>query len=225
MNEVWALLPVKAFENAKSRLSRVLTREQRAALARCMATDVLQVLRGTAGIDRVVIVGQSPDQEALAADFGCEYQPDVPTLDVSENITRATRLLAARGAHTMITLPADLPGITPRDVERAIAQHRGGVTIFRASRDNGTNVLIATPPDCVSFSFGADSARRHAAAARRGGYHVQVLDDLAFDLDIDTPEDLRVFVESNADGESTRFLRDTAAAHPGPPSRMQAACL
>ena len=224
MNEVWALLPVKAFENAKSRLSQVLTREQRAALARCMATDVLRVLCATAGIDRVLIAGQSPDQEALAADFGCEFEPDVATLNVSENVTRATRLLAARGAHTMITLPADLPGITSRDVERAIAQHRGGVTIFRASRDNGTNVLIATPPDCVSFSFGADSARRHAAAARLGGYPVQVLDDLVFDLDIDTPEDLRILVESNVDGEATRFLRDTEAAHLGPPSRMQAAC-
>ena len=165
MSETWALVPVKAFEKAKTRLAAVLTEPQRKDIARHMATDVLRVLTRSSGIDRVLIVGQESGQAELAAQFGCEYEPDDPGLEVSGNVTRVARLLANRGVDTMLTIPADLPGLRVNDLARILDSHQGGVSLYRAYRDGGTNVLIATPPDCVTFSFGQGSARRAATAS------------------------------------------------------------
>ena len=60
---IFALLPVKAPENAKQRLKDFLTPEQREALARAMYEEVLATLLTVEGLDRVVVV----TSDAIAA--------------------------------------------------------------------------------------------------------------------------------------------------------------
>jgi 2-phospho-L-lactate guanylyltransferase (CobY/MobA/RfbA family) len=62
-------------------------------------------------------------------------------------------------------------------------------------------------PQQVTFSFGAGSAKRHALAARAAGQKVSVLDDAAFQRDIDTPEDLQCLCRQNDSCDTTKFLR------------------
>jgi hypothetical protein len=80
MSKTWAILPVKAFDRAKTRLSSVLASTQRESVARLMATDVLRALSSTSEIDRILLLGQGPEQEELARRFDCAYENDDPTL-------------------------------------------------------------------------------------------------------------------------------------------------
>ena len=57
MSKTWAILPVKAFDRAKSRLSTVLASGQRESVARLMAADVLQALSSTPQIDHIMGIG------------------------------------------------------------------------------------------------------------------------------------------------------------------------
>ena len=62
MSKTWAVLPVKAFDRAKTRLSSVLASTQRESVARLMATEVLRALCSTREIDRILLLGQGPEQ-------------------------------------------------------------------------------------------------------------------------------------------------------------------
>ena len=207
MSKTWAVLPVKAFDRAKTRLSSVLASTQRESVARLMATDVLRALCSTRQIDRILLLGQGPEQEELARRFDCAYENDDPMLDVSANLTRIAQMPEIQSAKTLLLVAADLPGLCSKDFVRILRGHEEGVTICRAVRDGGTNAFIATMPQHVKFSFGAGSAKRHALAARAAGQNVRVLDDTAFQRDIDTPDDLQCLCRRNDSCDTVKFLQ------------------
>jgi len=210
MSKTWAILPVKAFDRAKTRLSSVLASTQRESVARLMATDVLRALSSTPEIDRILLLGQGPEQEELARRFDCAYENDDPTLDVSANVTRIAQMPEIQSAKTFLLVAADLPSLYSKDFTRILHGHEEGITICRAVRDGGTNAFIATMPQQVKFSFGAGSAKRHASAARAAGQKVSVLDDAAFQRDIDTPADLQCLCRQNDSCDTANFLREFA---------------
>ncbi len=207
MSKTWAVLPVKAFDRAKTRLSSVLASTQRESVARLMATDVLRALCSTREIDRILLLGPGPEQEELARRFDCAYENDDPMLDVSANLTRIAQMPEIQSAKTLLLVAADLPGLCSKDFVRILRGHEEGVTICRAVRDGGTNAFIATMPQQVKFSFGAGSAKRHALAARAAGQKVSVLDDTAFQRDIDTPDDLQCLCRRNDSCDTVKFLQ------------------
>ncbi len=207
MSKTWAILPVKAFDRAKTRLSSVLASTQRESVARLMATDVLRALSSTSEIDRILLLGQGAEQEELARRFGCVYKNDDPALDVSANVTRIAQMPEIQSAKIFLLVAADMPRLCSKDFARILRSHEEGVTICRAVRDGGTNAFIATMPQQVKFSFGAGSAKRHALAAQAAGQKVSVQDDTAFQRDIDTPEDLHCLCRQNDSCDTTKFLR------------------
>ena len=214
MSKTWAILPVKAFDRAKTRLSSVLASTQRESVAWLMATDVLRALISTSEIDRILLLGQGPEQEELARRFGCAYENDDPTLDVSANVTQIAQMPRIQSAKTFLLVAADLPRLCSKDFARILRGHEEGVTICRAIRDGGTNAFIATMPQQVKFSFGAGSAKRHALAAQAAGQKVSVLDDTAFQRDIDTAEDLQYLCRQNDSCDTVKFLRGCGAVAP-----------
>lgn len=205
MKAACTIIPLKAFGRSKTRLSPVLSPAERAILARLMAVDVLRTLTAVPEVERVLVAGEAADHAGLAAEFGCDFLEDDPALDVSGNVARAAGLAAA-GAETLLYLPADLPLLTVGDLRGLFARHRGGLTLCRAGRDNGTNAMLASPPAAASFSFGSDSADRHTAAARAAGWPVTVLDVAAFDRDIDEPGDLRWLCRHGRAGATVGWL-------------------
>lgn len=212
MIRTWAIVPVKAFASAKSRLSSVLTVVQCRGLARLMATDVLRALRSSPDIDRVLLLGQGDEQKVLAVRFGCDYASDDPALDMSANLARIAQRPEIQAAQSLLIIPADLPRLQPEDITRVLRGHKEGVTICRAARDGGTNAFIATLPQQLMFHFGVDSANRHIVAAQAAGLPVRVLDDSAFERDIDTPEDLRWLGSQNNSCETVSFLQESEIA-------------
>lgn len=207
-----AILPVKEFASAKSRLSSVLTGAQCASLARLMAIDVLRALSNTPEIDRVLLLGQGDEQAALAARFGCDYAIDDPVLDMSANLSRIACSTEIQSATNLLVVPADLPRLRPADISRVLHSHREGVTVCRAVRDGGTNAFIATMPQQIVFCFGVDSANRHILAARDAGLPVSLLDDGAFERDIDTPEDLLWLCYQKNSCDTASFLQELKLA-------------
>ena len=60
----------------------------------------------------------------------------------------------------------------------------------------GSNCVACSPPDCMEFGFGLDSFRRHISIARERGIVPQVAKLPGIGLDIDTPEDLKMLIET-----------------------------
>ena len=70
MSGSWALVPVKSFEEGKSRLSEIMDQDARTAFARELFDHVMEVLLACDAVDNVAVVTSSPAVEAHAKKLG-----------------------------------------------------------------------------------------------------------------------------------------------------------
>lgn len=190
MTRIFAVIPVKSFARAKTRLAACLDAPARVALARGMARNVIAAASHARGLESVVVLASDPHTADWAARQGATSMPEGPRTSFSRVIARAVDALAARGADVVIYLASDLPGLTPTDIEQLLEAHRGGLTIAAASRDGGTNAFVCDTPRPIALAFGPGSAARHLARARHAGLRTTRVNLPAFSRDIDTAADL-----------------------------------
>lgn len=207
---MYAVIPAKGFKGAKQRLSTLLQPDERMALARGMLTDTLTACCQARGLDGVGVVTSDRDAAEVAAALGAEVLWESSAQGHSEAVQVGVQYCLQRGVTAMLTMPGDLPLLTPNDVETmAQAPHPHVPVVLAPNRDDlGTNALLLSPPDCLPFSFGYDSFQRHLklAAERRLAVVIRRLPRLA--LDIDEPEDLALFAAHQTPCHSLKVLTD-----------------
>lgn len=212
MPALYALVPLKDFALAKRRLDGMLTREECARLAECMARDVLRALKATRGIRSIGILGQGPGPAALAAEWGVEFLPDQGQGDFRAALAAAVAGLRPRDLPGLLVLPGDLPTLSSPELVALLAAHQSGMTLCTAARDGGTNALALSPPDAIPCLFGPDSARRHLEAAAAAGIAGRAADLPGFARDIDTPDDLRWLLRQRVACATLAWLRGSGIA-------------
>ena len=192
---VWAIVPVKPFLRSKSRLSSVLSPEQRAGLSRSFLEHALAVLAQVPDVAQVLVVSRDPAALRLARDLQARTVTESGAPGLNAALRRATQVAAAARAGGVLILPADLPLLTPADVEQLIAPGEPGplVSIAPDRHGQGTNALFVRPPGFISYAFGADSFARHQARAERAGAIVRVHRLPGAALDVDVPDDWRLY--------------------------------
>ncbi len=191
------LIPIKAFRAAKHRLATLLDEEQRAELARAMASRVVAAAVGLP----VTIVCDDDDVAVWAETLGASvlWRPGV---GLNEAVSDGVSVLADRYDEIIVT-HADLP------LARDLSLVRGftGITLVPDRRRDGTNI-ICLPSRCgFRFAYGVASFMRHCDEANRIGQPLRVLYDENLAWDIDTPDDLLAL--GGTDGASpASTLRD-----------------
>lgn len=191
MPAAWALVPIKSFATAKSRLEGLLTRDECARLAEEMARDVLMALKAAPDITGIAILGDEAQLAPLATAVDATLHPERDGEDYRAALGRVAMDLQCHGARHLLVVPADLPTLSSGDVQQLLVGHRGGVTVCPAAADRGTNALLLSPPTVIPFLYGPDSAARHVAAAEAGGIAVRTVDLPGFARDVDSPDDVR----------------------------------
>ena len=191
---MWGVLPVKNFENAKTRLAPALTPDQRRHLFRLMVEDVLAAMCAS-NLHGVLMLTNEPAAAALAARYGARVEGEPENLGQSEAVMRAMQILERDGVASALQLPGDIPGVSTAEINRLIQAHQAqgprAMTIIQGHDGKGSNALAVSPPTLMPFHFGHDSFGPHLAEARAAGVEPQVLDGLpGIALDIDTGEDL-----------------------------------
>lgn len=184
------LLPVKRFDQAKSRLAPVLNAAERAALARAMFQDVLSALMAARGISAAVVTA---DENAgkMASEAGAAVLADRAENGVNAAISFGIDALIRNHASAVIVVPADLPSLTAEDIENAAAQlATPSVILARAGRDGGTNLFANSPPGLIPTLFGAGSFFKHVQASLQAGVKPKILHLKNLCRDVDLPEDL-----------------------------------
>jgi 2-phospho-L-lactate guanylyltransferase len=210
MSAIWAVVPVKDTSTAKQRLAAILPQPQRSALALAMLEDVLHALAGARGLAGIVVVTIDSAARELAQRYGAQISADRATEGHTAAVMGMARTLAARG-DAMLTVPGDVPLVTAAEIERVIAAHcRSHRFVIVPARDErGSNTILVAPADAVPLRFGDDSFFPHLAAARAFGVEPAVLTLPGIGLDIDTPEDLTVFL-ARPSRTRARALLDSA---------------
>ena len=191
-----AVVPVKLFSRTKRRLIPLLSRHERKALARAMLEDVLLALTRAPSLAGIAVITGDAEATAMAYAGGALVIADTENAGTTAAVTAAAQHLDGMGRKGMLIVPADVPLITPADIEAIVAAHRvaPSVTLVPASTDGGTNALACSPLRAVPFAFGEDSFRRHREAAWARGIEPEILGLERVGHDIDRPDDLASFL-------------------------------
>ena len=192
---IWAIVPVKPFLRSKSRLSGVLTPQERAGLSREFLGHALGVLRQAPDVRQTLVISRDPAALALAREQGAHTVTEAGSPDLNAALTRATQAALLQGAGAVLILPTDLPFLAPEDVRQLIEIDGAGplVSIAPDRREAGTNALFVSPPGVLAYAFGEHSFARHVALAQAAGARVRVCRLPGAALDIDGPEDLEMY--------------------------------
>jgi 2-phospho-L-lactate/phosphoenolpyruvate guanylyltransferase len=193
---VWAVVPVKELDGAKQRLSSCLSPEERRTLATTMLEDVLEAVSAVRELAGVLVVTVDPGATSLAARCGARVVTEGARDGHTGAVAAAARLLAREGRAGMMTMPGDIPRLSPAEIATTLAAHRAApsFTIVPAHDDLGSNTIICSPPDAVPLRFGEDSFYPHLDAARAGGIDPLIVRQPGIGMDIDRPIDLVAFL-------------------------------
>jgi 2-phospho-L-lactate guanylyltransferase len=212
---MWVVVPVKDLASAKQRLAGVLAAGERQALFRAMLEDVLAALAASTGLAGILVVTRDPQARALAARYRARVLMEQENRGHTAASSFGAATLAGEGATGMLQLPADLPLITPADVEALLRAHGPAPAVTLApSRDwRGSNALACSPPDFLPLRFGDDSFAPHLEQARALGVEPQVVERPGLALDIDTPADLATFLARPSPTRTYAWLTSTGVGH------------
>lgn len=205
---MWAVVPVKDFTDAKGRLSEVLSPEQRQNLARAMIQDVLGALMQAKGLDGVAVMTRDAEAQELCSGLGARILTEDRNAGQTSAVMAASLALKADGIEGVLTVPGDVPLISPSDIETVLAQHgtAPAMTIVPARDYQGSNCVVCSPPGCVPLRFGDNSYYPHLEAARQAGIKPLSIDLPNLGLDIDTPEDLAVLIVEPVRSKAQEYL-------------------
>lgn len=174
------LIPIRSFDDSKSRLTDALDLAQRGALSVWMAGRVV----AAAGDLPVRIVTDDPG----VVEWAQRRRTGVLTVDVrglNASVTAAVARAASLGFERAIVAHADLPAAVDLSVV-----DRPGVCIAPDRARDGSNVVCIPTAAGFEFAYGPGSFGRHCAEAERLGLTLTVVDDDTLAWDVDEPADI-----------------------------------
>ena len=174
-----ALIPLKADCERKSRLAGRLSIEQRQRLSAAMADHVIDALRRTSEIDRLVVLSPvAPEASDLewVRDFGRGLNAEIAEY-------RETGC-----GEKLLIIHGDLPTVGPADIRSLITRAEiTGAALAPDRHGSGTNALALADSRSFEFAFGPGSCDHHF---RQGTSRITKVERPGLQLDIDAPEDL-----------------------------------
>ncbi len=188
-----AVVPFKTL-NAKSRLSALLTAEERARLARLMLDDITGVLR-QAGLEVVLLTTTA-------------YEYDAVVVVSEKDLNAALNDFLKTEAGPVMIIMADVPLITLENI-REILRGRADLVIA-PGRGGGTNVQLIRDPQKYHVDYYGASFLDHVRIAGDNGLSVEVFDSFNASSDIDEVSDL-VELYIHGKGRAADYLRTLTA--------------
>ncbi|MBN1680638.1 MAG: 2-phospho-L-lactate guanylyltransferase [Anaerolineae bacterium] len=194
---VWAIVPVKPLNRAKSRLADDLLPEQREHLAACLLERTVRLLTTLPQIRGVLVISRDTKALAMVRDWGAQTVQESGAPELNNALFRATQVLSTWGTNAALVVPADIPLLDAEDVREVVhlGRYHGSVVIVPDRHEIGTNLLLVRPPGLIPYSFGHNSFAEHQRLAREAGATVHVFRSEHVALDLDTRDDLLTYYE------------------------------
>jgi len=194
---LWAIVPVKPLRRGKSRLSEVMTVDERAELNEYLLTHTIQEISAVSEIENVLVVSRDPAALALARDLGARTVQENGSPGLNVALTRATAIARTYEIRGILILPADIPKLSRADIEKLISRLTDPpvVVVSPDRRREGTNAMAICTAGLIEYDFGEGSFEKHCRRAREAGARVEICELPSLALDLDEPEDLALVKE------------------------------
>ena len=186
-----ALIPYKP-KNPKTRLSALLSQEEREKFAAAMLEDVKTAVKD-AMCSPVLVCSELFDSE--------DVQITITDTDLSGSINA---ILPQTVGPTLIIM-ADLPLATAEAIRRLLATDKDLAIV--PGRGGGTNAIFMKDPPRFHVDYYGASFLKHMKIAEEAGLSVEVIDSFRLHTDIDEPWDL-VELLIHGTGKSRAYLEE-----------------
>ncbi len=194
---VWAIVPVKPLNRAKSRLAAALSAEVREHLAIRMLQQTVSVLTESGTVSGVLVISRDNRALVVARKYGVKTVQESGAPELNAALERASQVITSWYAQAALILPADLPLLAVSDLNAIVelGRYQQSAVIAPDRMREGTNALLMRPPGLFEYAFGPGSFEKHCQAAETAGATVHVYRSERLMLDLDTPDDLLVYLE------------------------------
>ena len=195
--KIAAIIPVKTFSNAKTRLQ--LPSDKVEALCKIMLEEILQVLSISPKIDKIIMITKEEKAIEIGKKFNTIIIIDEKEEGVNQAVVLADKYLLENNFNASIVFPQDIPYIKTQDIDFMLnyQMHPNFAIIVPSRKFDGTNALARMPIDLMKTHYDDDSYRNHMSTAKEHTLNVVMVFVNRIMLDVDDEEDLKFLLEQN----------------------------
>jgi 2-phospho-L-lactate/phosphoenolpyruvate guanylyltransferase len=190
-----ALIPYKP-KNPKTRLSSILSQEEREQFAEVMLADVIDAVKDVNCMP--VIVSTELFESELV-------QITVQDADLNQTLNE----ILPRTENAALIIMADMPLADGPSIRRVFSTQKDVAIV--PGRGGGTNVIFLKEPQKFQVDYYGGSFAKHLAIAEKAGLSVEVIDSFRLHTDIDEEEDLAELL-IHGTGKSRAYLESLGFA-------------
>jgi 2-phospho-L-lactate/phosphoenolpyruvate guanylyltransferase len=191
-----ALIPFKPV-NPKTRLSCILSQEEREAFAGAMLEDVIAAVLKSGCSATLLCTHPFQHEKALVAVR-------------KESLNDAINWALQQFHCPALIIMADIPLVTAGDIQRLIRTEKDMSIV--PGRGGGTNIIFLKKPKCFRADYYGASFLDHMRIAEECGFSVDVIDSFRMSTDIDEREDLVEILIHGKARKSREFLQNLGFA-------------
>lgn len=204
MDNIYAIIPVSKFKNAKTRLSPFLSEEEREELLKVMLHDVTDTLKKH--VDKIFIISRDEDVLSYAESLNLDTILENENSNLNKALTQAMKYCNGKTRKIMI-VPSDIPLIGKTNVKMLIDAAKNLDFIIVPSKGGGTNMIIMKPM-AIRTRFEGFSYKEHVNAAEKKKLNPQVHDSFFMALDVNTAEDLGEIMIHGEKTHTRQYLKE-----------------
>ena len=204
MDNIYAIIPVSKFKNAKTRISPFLSEEEREKLLKVMLQDVTDTLKRY--VDKIFIISRDEDVLNYAKSLKLDTILENENSNLNKALTQAMKFCKGK-TRKVIIVPSDIPLIGKTNIAMLIEASKSLDFIIVPSKGGGTNMMIMKPM-AIHTHFEGFSYKEHVNAAERKKLNPQVHDSLFMALDVNTAEDLGEIMIHGEKTHTRKYLKE-----------------
>lgn len=204
MDNIYAIIPVSKFKNAKTRLSPFLSEAEREKLLKVMLQDVTDTLKKH--VDKIFIISRDEDVLSYAESLNLNTILEDDNSNLNKALTQAMKYCKGKARKIMI-IPSDIPLIGKTNVKMLIDVSKNLDFIIVPSKGGGTNMIIMKPL-AIRTKFEGFSYKEHVNAAEKKKLNPQVHDSFFMALDVNTAEDLGEIMIHGEKTHTRQYLKE-----------------
>lgn len=192
-----AIIPVKTFSNAKSRLN--LDDKIKEELCKLMFEEVLHTISISSVIDSIVVVSKDKQVFEIAKKFNVVEIIDDTESGVNHAVSLADDYLNKNSFDASIVFPQDIPFMKTQDID-FLLQFQSSPTcalIVPSRKFDGTNALLRLPTNLMETHYDEDSYKIHLSVGRQKTKNTSLVFVKRIMMDIDDESDLKYCLRQN----------------------------
>ena len=195
--KIAAIIPVKTFSNAKTRLD--LLTEKIENLCEVMLEEILHTISISPQIDKTIIVTKEEKAKNIGKKFNATILIDKKEESVNSAVAIADKYLLENNYDASIVFPQDIPYIKTQDIDFMLNYKAppNFAIIIPSRRFDGTNALVRMPVDLMETHYDEDSYKIHMNTAKEHTLNVAMVFVKRIMWDVDNSEDLKFLLEQN----------------------------